>query len=158
RDTFFSSIAGATVKEDYVMKTMWQSHGKMSTCLLLLLISLLLHKKATSGIRILESINETPICTYQETRKHVPINPKTHKPYTAEEQNQEPFIKPSISKAQIKGCLRGQKPIHNHHILFEDYRDAWQELAQETKNYAIPFWIRGGVLHAEIQNKYDKTT
>src|SRR4030095_16339346 len=73
---------------------------------------------------------ETSICTYQETRQNVPINAKTSKPYTPEERNQEPFAGPSITKIQIKQCLREQKPIQNHHVLFDDYRDAWQELAK----------------------------
>jgi hypothetical protein len=89
------------------------------------------------------------MCTYQETRQNTLINPKTNQPYIMPyERNQEPWVKASIAKEEIKQCLRAQKPIQNHHILFEDYRDAWKELAQETGDYAIPLLIEGGVLHA----------
>src|SRR5262249_43146725 len=92
---------------------------------------------------------KTSVCEYQEKRKHIPINPKTNKPYTLDERNEEPFVKASISKKQIKQCLQAQRFINHHHILFEDYRDAWQELAKETGKYDIPLGIEGGVLHAE---------
>ena len=113
------------------MKTMWQSHGKMLTCIVFLLVFLSLHPRATSA----QSPADTPICTYQETRQNVPINPKTNKPYTPEQRNHEPFGGASISKEDIKHCLRAEKSIMNHHIVFEDYRAAWQELAQGTGKY-----------------------
>src|SRR5215467_8148596 len=112
-----SPIADATMKEDCVMKTMWQSHGKMTTCLLILLVSLLLHQRATSA----QSPTEASMCARNER-----MNPKTNKPYTSDERNQEPFAGASISKEHIKQCLRAEQTIKNHHILFEDYRDAWQ--------------------------------
>jgi hypothetical protein len=125
------------------MQTIWKSHGKMITCLVLLLTFLPLHSSTTSA----QSTAETSVCEYQETRQHVPVNPKTNKPYTPEERNQEPFAGASISKEQIKQCLRAQEPIQNHHIVFEDYRDAWQELTKEKGEYDIPLLIDGGVLH-----------
>ena len=113
------------------MQTMWKSHGKMITCIVSLLVSLLIPPSTTSA----QSTPDTSICTYQETRQNVPINPKTNKPYTPDERNQEPFAGASISKEQIKQCLRAEQPIKNHHVLFEDYRDAWQELAKEMGKY-----------------------
>src|SRR5262249_35758060 len=92
---------------------------------------------------------KTSICEYQETRQPVPTKPKTNEPYTPDERNQEPFAGGSISKEQIKQCLRAEQPIQNHHILFEDYRDAWQELSKGMKKYDIPLLIEGGVLHAK---------
>jgi len=77
-----------------MMKTVWQSHGKVITGILLLLISLSLHTSNTSA----QSTPETSECAYQETRNPVPTNPKTNKPYTPEERNQEPFAGASISK------------------------------------------------------------
>src|SRR5207247_1498940 len=93
---------------------------------------------------------------YKETRKDIPINPKTNKPYTPDERNQEPFAEASISKEHIKQCLQANKPINNHHIVFEDYRDAWQALAKESGKYDIPLLIEGGVLHAKT-SYYRKT-
>jgi hypothetical protein len=86
----------------------------------------------------------TTICEYKETRKPVPPNPKTNKPY---KRNAEPFSEPSIRKDEIRQCLQAKTPITNHHILFEDYRDAWKELAKEMGHYTIPLLITGGVLH-----------
>jgi hypothetical protein len=137
-----SPIADATVKEDCVMKTMWQSHGKMITCIVFLLVSFLYHPSTTSA----QSSAETSMCVMEK----VPLNPKTNKPYTPDELKQEPFVA-SISKTQIKQCLQAREPIWYHHILFEDYRDAWQELAKETGKYDIPLMIEGGVLHANTQ-------
>jgi hypothetical protein len=131
---------------------MWQAHGKMIPYIVFMLVFLLFHLHTTSA----QSLAQTSICTYQETRQNVPINPKTNKPYTPEERNQEPFAGASISKEQIKQCLRAQKPIQNHHIVFEDYRDAWQELAREMEKYDIPLLIKGGVLHAKPP--YDERT
>jgi hypothetical protein len=147
-----SPIADATMKEDCVMKTMWQSQGKTIICLLFLLISLSLHPSTTSA----QSPSDTSICEYQETRQNAPINPKTSKPYTPEERNQEPFAGPSITKEQIKQCLQAEQHVKNHHILFEDYRDAWQDLAKEMGKYDIPLLIYGGVLHAKTP--YDQNT
>jgi uncharacterized protein YjbI with pentapeptide repeats len=127
------------------MKTMWQSHGMMITYIVILLVSLSLHLGATSA----QSPTDTSMCTYQETRQTVPRNPNTNKPYTPEERNQEPFAGASISKEDIKQCLQAKQPIQNHHIVFEEYRDAWKELAEETGDYAIPLLILGGVLHAK---------
>src|SRR5215471_16921633 len=135
-----------------MMKTMCQSHGKLMICLILLLVSLFFHLSTTSA----QSTAEPSICTYRETRQNVPINPKTNKPYTPDERNQESFAGPSIIKEQIKRCLQAQKPIQNHHIVFEDYRNAWQELAKETGKYDIPLLIKGGVLHAKTL--YDDKT
>jgi uncharacterized protein YjbI with pentapeptide repeats len=94
------------------------------------------------------------VCTYKETRgEKTPINPKTKKPYTPNQRNQEPFDGGSITKDEIKKCLQAKVPIKNHHIVFEDYRDAWQELAKETGDYAIPLLIRGGVLYSTEDDK-----
>jgi hypothetical protein len=134
------------------MKTMWQSHGKIITCIVLLLVPLTLYPRATYP----QSPTDTSICVYKETRKNVPINPKTNKPYTPDERNQESFAKSSISKEEIKQCLRAKVSIANHHIVFEDYRDAWKELAKEMGKYDIPLWITGGVLHAKTT--YDMET
>ena len=91
------------------------------------------------------------VCEYEETRgDKTPINPKTNKPYTPDERNQEPFDGGSITKDEIKECLQAETPIKNHHIVFEDYRDAWQELAKATGDYVIPLLIEGGVLHARM--------
>src|SRR5262249_21655957 len=139
-------------KEDCVMKTMSKFCGKMTTCLLLLLVYLILHSHTTSA----QSPTITSPCIYQETRQNVPINPKTTKPYTPEERNQEPFAGASITKDEIQQCLREEKPIQNHHIVFEDYRDGWQELAKEMGKYDIPLLIEGGVLHAQTPYKYDE--
>ncbi|ETX04783.1 MAG: hypothetical protein ETSY2_26850 [Candidatus Entotheonella gemina] len=81
-------------------------------------------------------------CDYRETRG---INPKTKKPYTPHERHQEPFDGGSITKAEVKACLKAKKTIKNHHIVFEDYRDACQELG----DYDIPLLIEGGVMHAK---------
>src|SRR5947209_864423 len=102
-----SSIAGATVKEDCVMKTLWQSHGKMITCIVFLLTFLRLHSSDTSA----QSTTKNSVCEYQETRQNVPTNPKTNQPYTPDERIQEPFAGPSITKEQIKQCLRAETPI-----------------------------------------------
>jgi hypothetical protein len=118
------------MKKDCVMKTMWQSPGKMSTCLVLLLVSLPFDWSTTSA----QSTGDSSVCV----RENVPLNLK-----------QEPFIA-SIAKAEIKQCLQANKLITNHHIVFEDYRDAWQELAKETGKYDIPLLIDGGVLHANF--------
>ena len=89
-------------------------------------------------------------CTYQETRdEQTPINPKTDKPYTLDERNQEPFDGGSIEKKEIKTCLEARTFIKNHHIAYEDYRDAWLELAQETGEYTTPLLVEGGVIHAK---------
>jgi hypothetical protein len=134
------------------MKTMWQFHGKMITCIVFLLVSLVLYSRSTSA----QYTGETSICTYQETRQNVPINPKTNKPYTPEERNQEPFTGASISKEHIKQCLQAKQPLKNHHIVFENYRDSWKELTKETGNYDIPLLIDGGILYAQtIYNKYE---
>ena len=142
------------------MKTMWQSHGKMTTCLLILLVYLILYSNTTSA----QSLAKASICDYQETRQNVPINPKTNKPYMPAERNQEPFAEASIKEEQIKECLRANMnvpedkyiPIRNHHIVFEEYLKAWKALAEEKKDYAIPLSIEGGVLHANTP--YDKET
>src|SRR5262249_54938553 len=133
--------AGITMKEEFVMKTMWRSHGKMITYIVFLLTFLSLHLRTTSA----QSTPDISICAYQETRQNVPINPKTNQPYTPEERDQKPFVKASISKEDIKQCLRATQTIKNHHILFEDYQDAWQELAKEMGKYDIPLLIQGGV-------------
>src|SRR5215510_1596930 len=116
------------------MQTMWKSHGKMLTGIPLLLVSLFLHPSTTSA----QSPSDTSVCEYQETRQNVPINPKTNQPYTPDERNQEPFVRATITKEQIQDCLRANMnvpedkriPIKNHHILFEDYRDAWLGLEE----------------------------
>jgi hypothetical protein len=89
------------------------------------------------------------VCEYQEKR-NFPINPKTNKPYTPDERNQEPFDGGSISKDEIRQCLQAGTPIKNHHIIFDDYWQAWASLAKETGDYTytIPLRIEGGVLHA----------
>ena len=134
------------------MKTVWQSHGKMSTYIVFLLVYLFLYPRATSA----QPPADTSVCEYQETRKNVPINPQTNEPYAPEERNQEPFAGASISNAQIKQCLEATIPITNHHIVFEEYRDAWEELAKETGKYDIPLLITGGVVHANTL--YDEKT
>ena len=98
------------------------------------------------------------VCNYQETRENIPMNPKTNKPYTPDERNQEPFTEASITKDAIRQCLQAKKPIENHHVVFEDYRDAWQEMAKETGDYAIPLLIQGGVLHANQLYDAEKKT
>jgi uncharacterized protein YjbI with pentapeptide repeats len=97
------------------------------------------------------------VCEYKETRNPIPINLKTKKPYTSDERNQEPFAEASISKDKIQHCLEAKTYIKNHHIIFEDYRDAWQELAKETGDYAIPLLIEGGVFHANTPYDYAGT-
>jgi uncharacterized protein YjbI with pentapeptide repeats len=92
-----------------------------------LVACLLLHQNSVSA----QSEPDLSFCTYEGRWE----NPKE-------------FSGASIRKAQIKLCLAAKKPITNHHIVFEEYRDAWQELAKETDNYAIPLLIQGGVLHA----------
>ena len=92
------------------------------------------------------------VCEYQEKR-NFPINPKTNKPYMPDERNQEPFNGGSISKDEIRQCLQAGMPIKNHHIIFDDYWQAWQSLAKETGDYAIPLRIEGGVLHAPYNEK-----
>ena len=105
-----------------------------------------------------QSATELSVCEYQERRNPVPINPKTNKAYTPDERNQEPFTEASITKEAIRQCLQAKKPIENHHIVFEDYRDAWQEMAKETGDYAIPLLIKGGVLHANQPYDAEKKT
>jgi hypothetical protein len=80
-----------------------------------------------------EPVTDLSVCEYQETRNPAPINPKTNKPYTPDERNQETFAGASISKNEIRQCLQAKTPIENHHIVFEDYRDAWQSLTAETR-------------------------
>ena len=87
----------------------------------------------------------TADCRYKETRKNIPINPKTKKPF---KRNEEPFEKPSITKTQIELCLRERVAIKNHHIAFEDYREAWQTIARKRNDYTIPLKIDGGILFA----------
>ena len=58
------------------MTTMWQSHGKMITCLVLPLVSLSLYPSTTSA----QSTTDTSMCAYKETRQNVPLNPKTSQP------------------------------------------------------------------------------
>src|SRR5215831_16459135 len=98
-------------KEDGVMKAIRQSYGKMITCIVLLLVSLLIPPSTTSA----QSPTDSSMCA------------RSYYTYTHEEMKREPFVA-SISKRQIKQCLREGKRIQNHHIVFEDYRDAWQEL------------------------------
>ncbi|ETW98661.1 MAG: hypothetical protein ETSY1_17875 [Candidatus Entotheonella factor] len=102
---------------------------KPHVLLAVLLTCLTLHTRPASAW---SPVAQAPVtCDYQETRNPVPINPKTKKPYTVDERHQEPFDGDSISKAQIKACLRLNlyQPkrrwvaIKNHHIVFEDYRD-----------------------------------
>src|SRR5215470_16870838 len=109
------------MKEDCVMKIMGQSYGRIITCQVLLLADLVLF----SNTIFAQSLAKASICDYQETRQNVPINPNTNQSYTYKERNQEPFVKASISKEQIKECLRTKKSIQYHHILFEDYQDVW---------------------------------
>lgn len=90
------------------------------------------------------------VCEYQERRKNIPINSKANQSYTTDKRNQGPFAYDSrISKDDIKTCLGAGEPIQYHHILFEDYRDAWHELAEKKQDYTIPLLIEGGVLHAK---------
>ena len=70
--------------------------------------------------------------------------------YKGKWENPETLQRPSITKDKIRRCLQAKITIANHYIAFEDYRDAWQELAKETGDYAIPLLLRGGVLHANI--------
>ena len=92
------------------------------------------------------------VCEYQKKR-NFPINPQTNKPYMPDERNQEPFDGGSISKDEIRQCLQAGTPIKNHHIIFDDYWQAWASLAKETGDYAIPLRIKGGVLHAPYNEK-----
>jgi len=85
-----------------------------------------------SRISYAQPTTDLSVCAYQETRNPIPSNPKTDKPYTPDERNQEPFAGASITKDGIRQCLQAKMPITNHHIVFEDYRDAWQELTKET--------------------------
>jgi hypothetical protein len=103
--------------------------------------------------------NRTPpaVCEYQEKRKPIPTNPKTNNPYAPDERNQEPFDGGSISKDEIRQCLQAKTPIKNHHIMFDDYWQAWASLAKETGDYAIPILIKGGVLHAPAYNEEANT-
>jgi Pentapeptide repeats (9 copies) len=120
---------------------------RKTSVLIVLLLPLLVFP---AQIVAAQPTTDLSVCEYQETRNPVPINPKTNKPYTPDERNQETFAEASISKHEIRQCLKAKTPIKNHHIVFEDYRDAWQELAKETGDYAIPLLITGGVLHASI--------
>ena len=97
-------------------------------------------------------------CEYQETRNPIPINPKTNEPYKPGERNQEPFAGASITKEDIRQCLRAKTPIENHHIVLEDYQDAWQSLAMETGDYAISLLIEGSVIQARIPYDNEKRT
>ncbi len=99
---------------------------KTTMYLLLLLSFLTLHPRLASA----QSDTQPAGCEYQKTWE----NPET-------------FQGPSIALELIQQCLREKKPIKNHHIIFEDYRDAWVSLAKETK-YRIPLLIEGGMLHA----------
>jgi hypothetical protein len=126
----------------------------MITCLVLLLTFLSLHPSDTFA----RPPTKTFVCEYQEKRKPVPINPKTNKPYTPDERNQEPFAGASISKKDIKQCLRATQTIKNHHIVFKEYRKAWQELTEELGKYDTPLFIEGGVLHAETSYERDEKT
>ena len=96
------------------------------------------------------------VCEYKEKR-NFPINPKTNKPYMLDERNQEPFDGGSISKDEIRQCLQAKTLIKNHHIIFDDYWQAWVSLAKETGDYAIPILIEGGVLHAPAYDREANT-
>jgi uncharacterized protein YjbI with pentapeptide repeats len=108
---------------------------KTAALIVFLFVSLFVYPYLTAA----QSDTESSVCEHREKWE----NPET-------------FQGPSITKDKIKQCLRANMnipeenwmPIKNHHIVFEDYRDAWQELAKETGDYAIPLLIEGGILYA----------
>jgi hypothetical protein len=163
------------MKEDCVMKTMRQFSGKMITWIVLLLVSLLLHMRATSA----QSTADTSMCIYQEIRDNVPINPMTNQPYKLNERNQEPFAKASIQKDEMKWCLKDGKTIKNHHIVFKELVEAWKEAVtlkaqdilhqkgiiaptaeqiEQEKRWDISIKLHGGVLHTVTPYEYDEET